>query len=343
MKIFHVMPEEHQPRLFEELVTSSISRLVHASQYFSTMETDRFSSSRISSLSDDIMLLSGLAKEFTLATLTDEYMEENDKASTAQNAASLVMKPHVVSLIRSALPAIRIFVKNLIDDEVSVSSTPNVRSYMHLKSQVLQVIVSATKTFFSDLIPLSSKSGDSSLLFDFFSVVDDLLVQSDPSFHRLSIIFHILQEVVKSLGEDIENTFTGIQSSHTISEIGLFLETKIVECVTRLNVNHGISRLTQMEQGEPPFESKKPPYRKIENRSDETMVLFLDLLTVCLNLCPTFTIHLPAERGEEREGGLLADRAVDAAAKSMSGEDVDIIKSSLRFLQCLVSYIFCHM
>lgn len=174
-------------------------------------------------------------------------------------------------------------------------------------------------------------------------MVDDLHVGNDKSFHRFSITFHILQEVAKRLGGEIENPFNGIQSSHTISGISRSFEIKVIKSTGQLNLNQAGSLSTQMEQGETPFESKIPPTRKLEDINDETVILFLDLLTVLLELCPTFATRLSAVQGNERGGGLLAELAVDAAAKSMTGEDVDIIKSAIRFLKRLVSYRFCHI
>ena len=122
MQIFHVMPEEHQPRLLEELVTSSISRLNDASQAVSTLESKDFSPSQIRTVSDDIMLLSGLLKEFTLATSSEDDMEDGDKAPAPQLSTDVVMTPHVVSLIRSALPSVLFLTKNFLHDEVSPCS-----------------------------------------------------------------------------------------------------------------------------------------------------------------------------------------------------------------------------
>lgn len=122
MHIFHVMPKEHQPRLLEELVTSSISRLNNASQTCSTLKSNVFSPSQMRNVSDDIMLLSGLSKEFTLVTSSDEDMEDNDKAPAPKNATDLVMTSHIVSLIRSTLPAILFLTESFLHDEVSVCS-----------------------------------------------------------------------------------------------------------------------------------------------------------------------------------------------------------------------------
>lgn len=205
------------------------------------------------------------------------------------------------------------------------------------------MIVSAFSTFLADLVPLSSKCGESSILFDFLLVVDDLHAENDNSSHSLRIIFHILQEVSKRIGEEIENPFNGVQSPHTISEISRSLENRIIKSTGLLTINKDSSLSTQMEQGVASAESIAPSPDKAETINDETMKLYLDLLTVLLELCPTFTIRLTGVQENGREGGSLAAFAVDAAVKTMTGEDVDTINSAIHFLQCLVSYIFCHM
>ena len=174
-------------------------------------------------------------------------------------------------------------------------------------------------------------------------IVEDLYAENDKSFHCLSITFHIVQEVAKRLGEEIENPFNGMQSPHTISEISRSLENKISMCTGFLAVNQVGSWPTQMEQDEALIESANPLTGKAEHINDETMKLFLDLLTVLLELCPAFTVSLTAVQGNGRDGGLLAEFAVDAAVKSITGDDVDSVKSAIHFLQSLVSNMLCHV
>lgn len=133
MQIFHVMPKEHQPRLLEELVTSSISRLSSASQTVSTLESKDISPLQTQKMSSDIMLLSGLLKEFTLATSKEDNMEDDEKALGQHSMTDVVMTPHVVSIIRSALPSVLYLTKRFLHDEVSLRSI--IVSYFIVSSQ----------------------------------------------------------------------------------------------------------------------------------------------------------------------------------------------------------------
>jgi hypothetical protein len=198
----------------------------------------------------------------------------------------------------------------------------------------------AFKTFISDLVPFSSKWGDSSLLLDFLLLIDDLRLASEDHFHECSLIFHILQEITKRIGNDIENHFIGIQSSQPFSEISRSFENKVVICIGLLNVIEFSGQKAQIDGSETTLVSSAPLIEKTEKVDEENVVLFLDLLTVLLQSCPSFTIRLKAEKGGVESGDRIANIAVDAAAKSMTVDDAGSVKSAVRFLLCLVSRTF---
>jgi hypothetical protein len=172
--------------------------------------------------------------------------------------------------------------------------------------------------------------------------VDDLRLVSDEAFYGCNLIFHILQEVAKRIGEDIENHLNGMQWPQAFSEITRSFENKIVTCIELLNVTDVSDQKSQMDESETTFDSSIPSIRKTEKFTEDTVVLFLDFLTVLLQLCPSFTIRLKAEQGGGGGSALLANLALDTAAKSMTVDDVGSTKSAIRFLLSLVSQVLCY-
>ncbi len=124
IQIFQVMPREHQPRLLEELVTSSISRLNNASLVFSSTDRNTVSPTQLYNVADDIILLSGLTKEFLLSTssINEDMADDHQEPPPPNSATDVLMASHVVSLIRNPLPAVLFLTKTFLCDEVCVCS-----------------------------------------------------------------------------------------------------------------------------------------------------------------------------------------------------------------------------
>jgi hypothetical protein len=112
--VFQVMPEEHRPRLFEELVSSCLTRLEQGARLVDAQHPS-YSLATLSQLSDEIRLLSGLASAFSDAASQEDVNMENG-ATTSPYAPPV--PAHVIATIRKGRPAIGHLAKHFSDDEV---------------------------------------------------------------------------------------------------------------------------------------------------------------------------------------------------------------------------------
>lgn len=207
---------------------------------------------------------------------------------------------------------------------------------------------SALKYLFTELTPLSAANDDFVLLKELALLGKSVIsgaatANQEGTNNRFEVALHFLRFFVETFGLEIEGTVLeqvkGSSSSGRGQELSHILEGSLVETVTAAQRYLGKTWTSPREQGQgqPPFEVKPPPVLEVENRSSDALPSTLVLLTKCLELCPTFLLRLPAELGTKREDDTVLRRAVDSATSSLSDDDLEVMRSSIRFLQVFVS------
>ena len=97
------------------------------------------------------------------------------------------------------------------------------------------------------------------------------------------------------------------------------------------------TRPAEQGQGQPPFESRNVPTRKLSEATKDCLAALLPLLRTCLDLSPVFLSYLPARPGVDREQDMLLRRAVNSTVGSLNEADSDLTISAINLLETMVS------
>lgn len=180
---------------------------------------------------------------------------------------------------------------------------------------------------------------------DLCSIIDSVLGSGKRELASLDVALSFLGTFVDSYGHAIENAALRKLGGSAISvhsdDLGRMLEQMLAKVVSAAENSLGGMWKRQVEQGQVPFESRTQLTTNSDSASSDCLSGTLDLQTKCLENCPLFILHVPAELGEGEDK--LLRRAVDSATAYLSDENPDLAKSSLRFLQTLVSHTVCFL